>query len=360
MNIAFVAHHYDERDGTGGYVFELLTRVADRHEVTLYAVEARSPLPGGVRFVRVPALRGSAYATILSFPAALAAVRGRHDLVHAQGWVTGRADVVTAHIVLAAWREAARRAAVPTPPGERLLGGFVQRREAHLFRSGARAVIAPSDKARRELGTHYGRREEVHVIPHGFPAPSAPADRAAARRRLGLDPTAFVALYAGDPRKGLPPAIQALRDAPGATLLVASRSGLEPFRAAAEALGVASRVRWAPAQTPIADAYAAADVLVHPTIYDTFALVVAEAMAAGLPVVVSREAGIAELIEHGRSGWLLRVPEGAEVAAALNALHADVATRAALGAAAQAVAAARSWDVVAEETLRVFEQVLAR
>ena len=350
MNIAFVAHYYDQRDGTGGYVFELLTRVAGRHGVTLYAVAARSPLPEGVRFVRVPALRGSAYATILSFPAAFSAVRGRHEVVHAQGWVTGRADVVTAHIVLA----------VRTPPGERLLGGFVQRREARLFQSGARAVIAPSEKARRELGAHYGRREGVHVIPHGFPAPSAPADRAAARRHLGLDPNAFVALYAGDPRKGLPPAIEALRDAPGTTLLVASRSGLGPYRAAAHALGVASRVRWAPAQTPIAAAYAAADVLVHPTIYDTFALVVAEAMAAGLPVVVSREAGIAELIEHGRSGWLLSAPTGVELSAALNALHADVATRAALGAAGQTVAATRTWDVVAEETLRVFEQVAAR
>jgi glycosyltransferase involved in cell wall biosynthesis len=360
VNIAFVAHYYDQRDGTGGYVFELLTRVAGRHEVTLYAVAARSPLPDGVRFVGVPALRGSAYATILSFPAAFAAVRGRHEVVHAQGWVTGRADVVTAHIVLAAWREAAGRAAVRTPPGERLLGGFVQRREAHLFQSGARAAIAPSEKARRELAAHYGRREGVHVIPHGFPAPSAPADRAAARRHLGLDPDAFVALYAGDPRKGLPPAIEALRDAPGTTLLVASRSGLGPYRAAADALGVASRVRWAPAQTPIAAAYAAADVLVHPTIYDTFALVVAEAMAAGLPVVVSREAGIAELIEHGRSGWLLSAPTGAELSAALNTLHADVAARAALGAAGQAVAATRTWDVVAEETLRVFEQVAGR
>ena len=360
MNIAFVAHYYDQRDGTGGYVFELLTRVAGRHDVTLYAVEARSPLPDGVRFVRVPALRGSAYATILSFPAAFSAVRGRHEVVHAQGWVTGRADVVTAHIVLAAWREAAGRAAVRTPPGERLMGGFVQRREARLFQSGARAVIVPSDKARRELGAHYGRRESVHVISHGFPVPSPPADRAAVRRYLGLEPNAFVALYAGDPRKGLAPAIQSLRDAPIATLLVASRSGLGPYRAAADALGVASRVRWAPARTPIADAYAAADVLVHPTIYDTFALVVAEAMAAGLPVVVSREAGIAELIEHGRNGWLLSAPTGVELSAALNALHSDVATRAALGAAGQALAATRTWDVVAEETLRVFEQVVGR
>ena len=65
--------------------------------------------------MHVPALQRPAYGMILTFPAAFGAVRRRHDLVHAQGWVTSTADVVTAHIVLQAWRTAARGAGVRAP-----------------------------------------------------------------------------------------------------------------------------------------------------------------------------------------------------------------------------------------------------
>jgi UDP-glucose:(heptosyl)LPS alpha-1,3-glucosyltransferase len=357
VNVAFAAHYYDRREGTGGYVVEILTRVARRHDVTLYAAAARTPVPDGVRFVRVPALRGSAYATILSFPAAFAAVRGRHDIVHAQGWVTGTADVVTAHIVLAAWRRAARLAGVRPPLGERLLGRFVEGREARFFGAGARAIIAPSRKAARDIAECYGRTDGVHVVPHGFPAPGATADRAAARRRLGLDPLAFVALYVGDGRKGLAPAIEALALAGQAQLLVVGRSADAAFRALAERRGVAGRVHWSADGVSVAEAYAVADVLVHATIYDTFGLTVAEAMAAGLPVVVSREAGVTELITHGASGWIVDRPDGPTVAAALETLAADPVLRRTLGKAAQRVAAEWSWDRAAAATMAVYEAI---
>ena len=355
MNVAIVAHNYDRREGTGGYAVEILSRVARSHDVTLYAAAAAAPLPEGVRFVKVPALRGSAYATILSFPTGFAAVRGRHDIVHAQGWVTGSADVVTAHIVLAAWRRAARQAGVSAPPGESLLGGLVAAREARLYARGARAVIAPSEKVRREIAESYGRTEGVFVVPHGFPAPGPGPDRALARQRFGLDAGAFVALYVGDGRKGLAPAVEALVSAPGAQLVVVSRSGLEPYRALAERRGVAGRVRWSSGEHPVADAYAAADVLVHATIYDSFGLTVAEAMAAGLPAIVSREAGVAELLTHGKDGWIVERPDGATVAAALNALAGDPALRRALGDSARAVAAEWSWDRAAAGTMAVYE-----
>src|SRR5262245_60020804 len=145
-----VVHYFDTSEGTGGYVVELVHRLASRHQVTLYTVEVRAPVPDGVRVVRVPALRAKTYLTILSFPAAFASVRGRHDLIHAQGWVAPSADVVTAHIVLGAWRAAAQRAGVRSPLGERLFGGIVTNREASLFRR-ARAVIAPSRQGQSDI-----------------------------------------------------------------------------------------------------------------------------------------------------------------------------------------------------------------
>jgi glycosyltransferase involved in cell wall biosynthesis len=348
VDLALVAHRVDAADGTGGYAFEIVKRLSREHKVTLYAVSVGPGLPPGVEVVRVPALTRPAYAMILSFPAAFKSVRRRHDLVHAQGWVTSDADVVTAHIVLRAWRDAARRAGVRAPWGERLFGGFVEGREARLFGSAAREIIVPSARAAADIAHWYGRTRDVTVIPHGFDRALPAASRADARRRLGLAPDAFVALYVGDPRKGLRLALEALDLTEGVDLLVLSRS--EPPTL------LSSRVAWAPRDLPLAEAHAAADVLVHPSIYDTFGLVVAEAMAQGLPVVVSREAGVSELIEHGRSGWVLERTDPQAVAAALRTLSGDTALCRRMVEGGRAAAGRRTWDDVARDTLAVYRR----
>ena len=352
MNVGIAVHRYDAGEGTGGYVVQLLQRLARIHRMTLYAARVSAPVPAGVTLVRVPAVMWRAYPAMLSFPAALRAVRRRHDLFHANGWVTGSADVVTAHIIMAAWREAARAAQVVTPPGERVLGGFVAAREAALLRR-ARRVIAPSEKVAREIARYYRRPDGVTVVHHGFPVAGVAAD---ARRTLELPADAVVALFVGDARKGFDVALEAVRWTPGVRLAVVSHSHTGPMRARAQAAGVLDRVHWIGELPSAQIAYEAADVLLHPTIYDSFGLVVAEAMAHGVPPVVTRAAGVSELIRHGESGWVVEGDRQAGTTAALQALAGDPALRERLAAGARAVAARRSWDDVARETLVVYEE----
>ena len=76
------------------------------------------------------------------------------------------------------------------------------------------------------------------------------------------------------------------------------------------------------------DAYRAADCLAHPTLEDTFAMVVLEAMAHGLPVVVSsaQYCGISGLLAHEANALIVNQPRDAtELAQALQRLLADVA-----------------------------------
>jgi UDP-glucose:(heptosyl)LPS alpha-1,3-glucosyltransferase len=343
VNIAFVVHRYDAGEGTGGYVTELLPRVARHHEVTLYASDNVTPPPTGVPVHRVPAPRRPTTARILGFPLAFGAVRRRHDIVHAQGYVARSAEVVTTHIVLAAWRAAAGPAGALSP-GERLVGPLVVAGERAVVR-GARRVIAPSTAARDDVARWYGRTQGVAVIPHGF---TQRAGGVRNRAMFDLPDDAFVALYVGDARKGLAPAIQAAAAA-GTWLLVASHSRPERWQ------GSTPRVRWAGPVTDIGRAYAAADALIHPTIYDSFGLAVAEAMAAGLPVVVSPRAGIAELVRDGENGLVAR--NGDETRAALARLVADRALAIRLGGAARRTAEQYTWDRTAAATLAVYEEI---
>jgi glycosyltransferase involved in cell wall biosynthesis len=58
----------------------------------------------------------------------------------------------------------------------------------------------------------------------------------------------------------------------------------------------------------IIDLYLAADLYVSPSLYDSFALPPAEAMACGLPVIVSSKAGVSEIIDDNISGIILNDP----------------------------------------------------
>lgn len=73
------------------------------------------------------------------------------------------------------------------------------------------------------------------------------------------------------------------------------------------------------------------DVLVHPTLEDTFTLALLEAQAAGVPVIASRIAGIAtDVVEHGRSGFLCARDSDADFIAATERLLEDHLLRAAM------------------------------
>ncbi|MFI5399061.1 MAG: glycosyltransferase family 4 protein [Candidatus Binatia bacterium] len=348
MNVAIVAHHHNRAEGTGGYTAELVARVALSHDVTLYAAGVASAPPANVRVVRVPALTRFAYGTILTFPIGFAIKRREHDVVHAQGWVTGSADVVTAHVCVGAWREALRASGQPATGGERWFGAWVEQQEGEMIRR-ARLVIAPSEKVKADLARCYGRRNDVVVIPHGFPQPRLLEDRHAARIALGLPRDAFIALYIGDWRKGLVNAIHAVHAAPKVHLLVVSRR--IPLAGRAE-----GRIHWRETIPGIETAYAAADVLLHPTIYDSFGLTVAEAMAYGIPVIVSDAAGVSELVDHGRSGWIVRGDVVAESAAALERLGDDHGLREVLAVTAREVAARHGWDETVRRTVEVYER----
>ena len=114
---------------------------------------------------------------------------------------------------------------------------------------------------------------------------------------------------------------------------------------------------WGPEQE-IWRAYRAADVFLYPSTYDTFGMVVSEAMATGVPVVVGRDIGAAELIENGRNGFLIRPSEPADLRGVLGRLVEDTALGRTVGDAGLATAKAQSWDACAQATEQVYLSVL--
>jgi glycosyltransferase involved in cell wall biosynthesis len=126
--------------------------------------------------------------------------------------------------------------------------------------------------------------------------------------------------------------------------------------AQAVALGIANRVIFCPASSRVERFYAAADAFLFPSPYDAFGMVVSEAMATGIPVITSRQAGASELITRGVSGFVNDAWDIDAMAADLRALVADPGLREAIGESGRAAVANQTWDAVAAETLAVYQR----
>jgi glycosyltransferase involved in cell wall biosynthesis len=110
------------------------------------------------------------------------------------------------------------------------------------------------------------------------------------------------------------------------------------------------------------DEMASADVVVHPSLEESFGMSVAEAMAMGLPVVGGRgSGGVPWLLDGGRAGVLVDVRSPGSLAEGVLGLVEDPARAERLGAAAaRRVASAFSPESVLRAHLQVYDQVTGR
>jgi phosphatidylinositol alpha-1,6-mannosyltransferase len=192
-------------------------------------------------------------------------------------------------------------------------------------------------------------------------------DGSAVRTRLGFDGKRVMA-FTGRlvPHKGVDEILRALATLPTDVVLLVIGSGprLGSLRGLAQRLGVEERVRFCPdvsdAELP---AYLrAADLFVFPSQnrLEGFGLVIAEAMAAGLPVVVADMPGVREVISEGIEGRLVEPMIAADLAEKVLQLLDDPPTRHRMGIAARRRAEERyALPVVVAQLLREYRAVLA-
>jgi UDP-glucose:(heptosyl)LPS alpha-1,3-glucosyltransferase len=215
------------------------------------------------------------------------------------------------------------------------------------------SLAAVSQRTAAQLARYFGR-QDVTVIPNGVdsahfsPAAIRPL-REAARKSHCCGPEHIVLLLVGNDwrSKGLHVVLDALARRAGLPLylLVVGRDDEAPFRAQASRLGLGKGLEFCAPQEDIRTLYAAADILVAPSLEDSFNLPVLEALACGLPSVVSRNAGVSEWLTHGVDSLLLDDPEDAgELAEALRTIAREPALGRTLSENGVLTARRLTWD----------------
>ena len=153
----------------------------------------------------------------------------------------------------------------------------------------------------------------LRVIPNGVDITVfKPHDRDLARQRLGLDPRSFYVLFGAvnstaDPNKGYDLLLQALSDiavsiaSENIVLIVFGSSDVADMTS----IGVRTiAVGHVSSEDELAFLYAACDVTVVPSRLESFGQTALESIACGTPVVAFAGSGVAEVVEHGTTGYL--------------------------------------------------------
>jgi Glycosyltransferase len=206
----------------------------------------------------------------------------------------------------------------------------------------------------------YFQCQDVRVIQHGVDTEQLSGAnrlqrRSVARENFGLRTHDFAFLLVGNDWKikgldALLGALTELRDLPWKLLVVGS-DAQGPYKKALSETGMLDRVSFLQPSRDVMQFYAGADAYAGPSLEDSYGLPVLEAMACGLPVVVSSRAGVSEIIRDGTNGVILRDPESVqEITGVLRKLMSDPGFCRTLGEEAERTAREHDWDRNAHAT----------
>jgi UDP-glucose:(heptosyl)LPS alpha-1,3-glucosyltransferase len=346
------------------------------HEVHLYTEAWGRPVDG-VSVHRVPALGAGSALDTLTY-ACLAprlAAGGRFDVVHSFER-TLRQDLYRAgEGCHRQWLELRRRYAPRIRRRADALRPFhrvVLAIERRICRGGARLLAVTSNLVGQAFARHYAPLGAAVVLLRNavdlarFHPDVRAALRAPARAGIGAADSERVLLTLGSgfERKGVATVVRALARLKAAAralplALVAGEGDRASVRRLAQGEGVEARVRLlGPVDDP-RPLYAAADLFVLPTLYDPSSNATLEAMAMGLPVITTATNGSAELLEPGRSGWVLERPDDDAGLARLidEAAGADLR---AVGEAGRRAVEPYTWARYLDETLGLYRRLAHR
>jgi UDP-glucose:(heptosyl)LPS alpha-1,3-glucosyltransferase len=186
------------------------------------------------------------------------------------------------------------------------------------------------------------------------------------RKKFGFAASDFIVLFVGMnfELKGLRTTIAAVAHAQKKSpnqkikLLVVGKGNQQKFRRLSSELTIQESVIFAGVLTEgMEDIYAAADTYALLSDFDTFGMTVLEAMAAGLPVIISPSVGAKDLVTEGINGYI--VEQNDDTAAGDKIIFLlDKQRRNSMGQAALLVAEQHSWDNVTKKISQLYDEIL--
>lgn len=373
MKFCIVTHKVIKGDGQGRVNYEIVQEAIRRgHFVTILASHVSLDLQQNrqVNWVQI-SVKGLPTELLRNLWFArrsavwLRKNRSDFDLIQVNGAITEHwADVNLVHFVHSAWLQSP----LHISKSRRDIYGVYQwiytalnaYWEKKSFR--AKVMIVGSEQSKTELLNAGVPDQNIRVILNGVDLAEFFPDSANSANRylLGLPEDVTLAFFAGDirtPRKNLDTVLHALTQVPELHLVVAGITEGSPYPLLSAKLNLSERVHFLGLRSDIAALMRAVDLLVFPSRYEPFGLVVIEAMATGLPVITTTTTGASDLITPACGIVLSNSEDQQALAEALKTLATDPERRSHMGQAARAIAEQHSWAQIAQTYVDLFEEI---
>jgi glycosyltransferase involved in cell wall biosynthesis len=372
LRIAFAMINCNRRDGGARAVNEVAERLAERHEVHLFARKADDLDLSHIHWRRMPGVSWPEVADFVTYHylADFRIRRGAFDIIHSIGVNAGAANVITIQNIQPAKRvflddqAASEKVSFARKMTRQLYLSVTTRAEARMYcqRTSQKAplFLPVSRGVERDLLTHYNiGNAPVRIIPNAADTnrfkPSTPEERQHWRQANKIGQSDTIAVFVGGEwrRKGLDLAIRAIGRLPkeNVKLLVLGKDAEQSrFQQMAFEAGVGDRLLFLGFRSDVAEAMAASDIFLFPSWYEAFSLATIEAAACGLPILATRINGAEDFVTPGETGFFIEHdPE--QIAGVLQPLVKNVTDRIRMGRnARKIVEECYTWDRVAQLT----------
>lgn len=379
LRIALITERFGRKfGGAEAYAVQLFEKISLNHDVTVIAREFDHSL--SIKEMLVPRLNGwpgwiralhfAYWARKFSYPKSQSRTDIGFDVVHTHA-MGPAGDIHVVHVVPVKFRRFCLQ-----PRWRGLLGCLQPRNLAYLWleaqsvrsgRSGSgRRVVAVSPSVEAQLYQAYPALKKVEMIPPG--ANTVPIDqcvRGQMREKFCWGERDVVCLLvARNPmRKGLASTLEAFIRLPHHfKLLVVGADAEARAYLSARHPELVERVSLVDPVAEVSPYFLSADIYVHPTLRDSFGMAPLEAMAHGIPVVLSAKqyCGFADFLQHQYDAWILDDPKDVQsLAQAILALAPGERLRDEIVRQSQRVVERFSWDAVAKNYEHLYHTVRA-
>jgi len=368
--IAVVIPKYGLVGGAEQFASELTSRLADQHSYNFHVFANRwQGSSAGINFHHVPIVAFPKFLTTLSFAyftdrqlsADTFSVVHSHERIFA-------ADIWTLHgVPHRYWIHCVRKKRMSLYD---LATAWVEKKM--VTQGNCQKFIAVSTLTRDIFLQEYKiDPQRVTVIHPGVDLKDyATADkkliRADIRREYGFNPEEPMIIFASMnfEIKGLDAIMLALARLKAQQhsfkLLVVGKGNVKKYTQIAREAGIAENVVFTGTLSKeiLIRLYLASDMYVMLSKFDTFGMVVLEAMSAGLPVIISSNVGAKDIVKEGENGFIISDTSDADYIASKISLLLNENSRKSMPTVAYQTATENTWDMVATKYLEIYKDIL--
>ena len=382
MKIALNIYKYLPTKGGGeGYLANFANQLAERgHEVHIYASKWESN-NNNMHYHTIPSIRFPKFLKDILFVINSLREMAKYDfdIVHVVGRALGM-NVFNPHCgVEKAWlKQNFLSISCPVSRVLKQIVGFLSFRQNFILwldkkqytGKGVSRIIAISDMIKNDIIKYHNiEPERIDVIYNGVDLKRFNSDnknryRNAMREKLSLGEELVLLYISNNFRlKGLLTLVKSLgelkKSGKDFKALIIGRGNKTPYRKLAKKLGVLSNLIFLGHVGEIEKYYAASDLYVHPTFYDSCSLVVTEALASGLPVITTVYDGASGIIEDGKDGFVMKDPNNHRALAEKITLFFDDEFRQKASIAARKKAEEYPAEKNCEEIIEIYNEVVS-